>query len=249
MSFVDSSWLTRSIERLVSLQVRRPWAFIITAALLSVPALFFSRQLALKTGFDALLPENKPSVIELKRVSARTAGVASLAIVINGTDKIALQRFSSALLPPLRALGRDWVGSAENGVHAEKEFLQQRQALYLPLTKIQEIHDRVEESFQSQVFGNVVDDEDTKPISRDMVVKEIEDEKAKGKKKGPPFPDGYTMNAEGTRLIVMVRTPISQGGLEAKPGATAPRQRRHRKGQSKAVPPLDHDGAYRGRGD
>jgi predicted RND superfamily exporter protein len=214
MSFVDSSWLTRSIERLVNLQVRRPWAFIITAALLSVPALFFSRQLALKTGFDALLPENKPSVIELKRVSARTAGVASLAIVINGTDKIALQRFSSALLPPLRALGSDWVGSAENGVHAEKEFLQQRQALYLPLTKIQEIHDRVEESFQSEVFGNVVDDEDTKPISRDMVVKEIEDEKAKGKKKGPPFPDGYTMNAEGTRLIVMVRTPISQGDLK-----------------------------------
>ena len=213
MPSVDSSRLARFIVRLVSVQVRRPWTFIITAALLAIPSLYLSRQLDLKTGFDALLPENKPSVIELKRVSKRTAGVANLAIVVDGTDKIALQRFSDALLPPLRELGPEWVGTAENGVRAEQEFLKKRQALYLPLTKIQEIHDRVEESFQAEVFGNVVDEEDVKPISRDMVIKEIEAEKAKTEKGGPPYPDGYYMNAEATRLVVMVRTPISQGDL------------------------------------
>ena len=123
MSSVESSRIAGFIERLVTLQVRRPWAFIIAAALLAIPSLYLSRQLALKTGFDALLPENKPSVIELKRVSKRTAGVANLAIVVDGSDKIALQRFSDALLPPLRALGTEWVGTAENGVQAEQEFL------------------------------------------------------------------------------------------------------------------------------
>ena len=129
MPSVDSSRLARFIVRLVSVQVRRPWTFIITAALLAIPSLYLSRQLDLKTGFDALLPENKPSVIELKRVSKRTAGVANLAIVVDGTDKIALQRFSDALLPPLRELGPEWVGTAENGVRAEQEFLKKRQAL------------------------------------------------------------------------------------------------------------------------
>jgi uncharacterized protein len=214
---VDSSRLTRIIERLVNAQVRRPWWFIIGAILLAIPSLHFSRQLQLKTGFDALLPESKPSVLELKRVSKRTAGVANLAIVIEGTDKIALERFSDALLPKLRELGPEWVGTAENGVRAEREFLTQRQALYLPLAKIQEIHDRVEESFQHEVFGDAVDDDDNdvKPISRDTVIKEIEAEKGKSEKtNGPPYPDGYYMNAEQTRLVVMVRTPINQGDLK-----------------------------------
>ncbi len=214
MSSVDASPLGRFVERLVSAQTRRPWWFILTAALLAVPSLYFARQLDLKTGFDSLLPDNKPSVIELKRVSKRTAGVANLAIVIDGADKLALERFSDALLPPLRALGPEWVGTAENGVRAQQEFLEQRQALYLPLAKVQEIHDRVEEAFQTAVWGNVVDDDDSKPITRDSVVKEFEDEKAKNTKGAPPYPDGYYMNPEQTRIVVMVRTPISQGDLK-----------------------------------
>src|SRR5512142_2045999 len=102
--------------------------------------------------------------------------------------------------------------------------MEKRQALYLPLAKLQEIHDRVEESFQAEVFGNVVDDEEVKPISRDMVIKEIEAEKAKSAKGGAPYPDGYYMNAEQTRVVVMVRTPIPQGDL----GRTQELQRRVR---------------------
>lgn len=213
MQSVDSSRFARFVERLVSLQVRRPWTFVVTAVLLVIPSLYCARQLELRTGFDSLLPENKPSVIELKRVSKRTAGVANLAIVIDGTDTLALQQFSDALLGPLRALGPEWVGTAENGVRAEREFMRQRQALYLPLSKIQEIHDRVEQSFQVAVFGKAVDDdEEVQPLSRDLIVKEIDAAKSKTTG-GPPYPDGYYMNAEQTRAVVMVRTPVPQGDL------------------------------------
>lgn len=214
MSPVDSSRLARFISRLVDAQVRRPWAFLVAALLLAVPSFLLARQLELRTGFDSLLPESKPSVVELKRVSERTAGVANLAIVIDGNDKTALERFSDALLPPLRALGPQWVGTAENGVRAEQEFMRQRQALYLPLSKIQEIHDRVEESFQAEVFGKALDDEDeVRPISREMIIKEIEAAKGKSAASGPPYPGGFYMNAEQTRVVVMVRTPVPQGDL------------------------------------
>lgn len=222
MSSVPPSRLASFIARLVHTQVRRPWAFIIAAVLVAIPSLHLARQLALNTGFDALLPENKPSVIELKRVSKRTAGVANLAIVADGTDKLALQRFADALLPPLRAMGPEWVGTAENGVQAEQNFLKQRQALYLPLEKIQQIHDRVEASFQTEIFGKSLDDEDAKPLTRESIIKEIESEKPKVDKSGPPYPDGYYMNADATRIVVMVRTPISQGDLKR----TAELQRR-----------------------
>jgi predicted RND superfamily exporter protein len=191
--------------------VRHPWRFLALALFLTAPAVYLARQLELHTGFDALLPENKPSVIELKRVASRTAGVSTLAVVIDGNDPAAMQRFSDALLPKLRALGPDWIGTAENGVHAEREFMKERQALYLPLTKVQEIHQRIEERYQKEIFGSL-DDEPLEPITRES----LEQEFGKDVPKQPAVPayrDGYYMNAEGTRLIVLARTPVASGDL------------------------------------
>lgn len=195
------------------MQVRRPWLFLVCALLVSIPAYFFARSLELRTGFDSLLPENKPSVIELKRVAKRTVGISSLAIVIDGKNTKAMERFSDALLPPLRALGPNWIGSAENGVHAEREFMQQRQALYLPLQKVRDIHDRIEERYQREIFGSIDDDEPLEPITKQSIEREFSREATKTAKV-PPYRDGYYLNSEGTRLIVLARTPIASGDLE-----------------------------------
>ncbi len=203
----------RAIAWLVALQVRRPWPFLLLALLVSIPALVLARGLELRTGFDALLPENKPSVIELKRVAKRTAGISSLAIIIDGADARAMQRFSDALLPPLRALGKNWIGTAENGVHAEREFIKQRQALYLPVEKVREIRERIEDRYQREIFGSLVDDEPLEPITRESLQKEF-GHLAKKEVGGPPYRDGYYMNAEGTRLVVLARTPVASGDLE-----------------------------------
>ncbi|MET0592295.1 MAG: MMPL family transporter [Polyangiaceae bacterium] len=201
----------RSIRALIDLQVGWPFTFFLVAAILSIPAVFLARRLELHTGFDSLLPENKPSVIELNRVAARTAGVSTLAIVIDATDKLALEHFSDALLPPLRSLGPEWVGTAENGVHAEREFLNKRQALYLPLEKVRDLHRRIEERFAFEVYGSAADDE-PEPITRKTIEKEID--AAKGKTAGgPPYVDGYYLNEEGKRLVILIRTPIASGDL------------------------------------
>ncbi|HEY5958437.1 MAG TPA: hypothetical protein VIV60_17860, partial [Polyangiaceae bacterium] len=152
----------RAALRIVDLQVSKPWHFLFLAIVLTLPAFYFARQLELRTGFDSLLPENKPSVIELKRVAKRTAGVSTLAIVIDGAEPTAMERFADALVPKLRALGPDWVGTAESGVHAEREFIKERQALFLPLAKVQEIHTKIEERYQREIFGSI-DDEPLEP--------------------------------------------------------------------------------------
>jgi predicted RND superfamily exporter protein len=194
------------------LQVRRPWPFILIALVVTLPAYFLARNLELRTGFDSLLPQNKPSVIELKRVAKRTAGISTLAVVIDGAAPKAMQAFSDDLVPRLRALGPEWIGTAENGVHAEREFMKARQALYLPLAKVRDIHDRIEERYQREIFGSI-DDEPVEPITRETIEKEFGGSAQKNVK-GPPYRDGYYMNAEGTRLIVMVRTPVASGDLE-----------------------------------
>lgn len=204
------SWLRHAIIGFAGLQVRWPWAFLVVALALSIPAALLARQLELHTGFDSLLPENKASVIELNRVARRTAGVSTLAIVIDGSDKIALQRFADALLTPLRSLGPEWVGTAEDGVHAEKEFLRRREALYLPVEKVRDLHRRIEERFAFEVYGSLVDDEPP-PITRATIQKELDQNAPKSG--GPPYLDGYYMNAQGSRIIVLVRTPIPLGAL------------------------------------
>ncbi len=207
-----ASWFRRALSRLVELQVDRPWHFLVVAILVTLPAFHLARQLELRTGFDALLPENKSSVIELKRVAQRTAGISTLAIIIDGQDAPAMQRFSDALLPKLRALGPNWIGTAENGVHAEREFMKQRQALYLPVTKIREIRERIEERYQREIFGSIDDDEPLEPITRESLEKDFGKDVAK-QPKGPPYRDGYYMNTPGTRLVILTRTPVASGDL------------------------------------
>ena len=200
----------RILGVLISWQIRRPTYFLLVALALTLPAAYYARSLELRTGFESLLPENRPSVIELKRVGQHTAGVSTLAIVMDGSDKQALQQLGDTLLPPLRALGPEWVGTAEVGVHAEREFLQKRQALYLPTEKLRSLRDKVDEHFQREVFGSL--DDDDEPLTRASIEKElgIQASKSPG---SPPYLDGYYMNSAGTRLIVLVRTPIPPGDL------------------------------------
>src|SRR6185503_11273500 len=137
-------------------------------------------------------------VIELNRVASRTAGVSTLAIVIDGADKLALERFADALLEPLRALGPEWGGRAENGVHAEREFMNQRKALYLPLDKLRELHRRIEDRYAYEIYGSATDEE-PEPITRATIEREIGS--SKGEDSLPAYVDGYYLNRAGTRLI------------------------------------------------
>ena len=202
---------SRIVRALIEAQVGRPFVFLLFAVVVSIPAAVLAWRLELHTGFDSLLPENKPSVIELNRVAQRTAGVSTLAIVIDGTDKLALERFADALLEPLRALGPEWVGRAENGVHAEREFMNKRKALYLPLDKLRELHRRIEDRYAYEIYGSATDEE-PEPITRATIEREIGS--SKGEDSLPAYVDDYYLNRAATRLIVLIRTPIASGDLE-----------------------------------
>ena len=208
-----STSLPTVFRRLIAIQIRRPALLLLLAVVLTAPAVYLARSLELRTGFESLLPENKASVIEMKRVAEHTAGVSTLAIVMDGKDKQALQKFGEALLPPLRAMGPEWVGTAEVGIHAERDFLKQRQALYVPVEKLRDLADKVERHFGREVFGGLDDDDEkTDDLSKESIEKEL-GASNQSQSKGPAYVDGYYMNEAATRLIVLVRTPIPPGDL------------------------------------
>lgn len=213
--------LGRLFARFVALQVDRPWVVVLLAIALTIPSFILARRLELRTGFESLLPENKPSVQELDRVGRRLGGVATLSLVIDGGDKQKIQAFGDALLPRLRALGPEWVAGAEDGVQAEQEYLRRRKALFLSVEKIKELHDKIEDRYDYEVNGSIIDDDHPpEPITRETIEKELGVEKKPANvpeeedtSAAPPYLDGYYMNTKGTRLVVLVRTPVSTGEL------------------------------------
>jgi uncharacterized protein len=212
------SGLSAFFARLIAWQIDRPYHVLLLAVLLTIPAVLLAKRLELRTGFESLLPENKASVKELKRVGSRTAGVSTFIVVADiakradGSHKKVLQQFGDQLLPKLRELGPDWVGTAENGVQAEQEFLRKRQSLFLSYEKVKEIHDKVEDRYDYEVNGSLTGDEPEK-ITRETIEKEL-GANDPSKSTGPPYPDGYYMNAEATRLVTLIRTPVATGDLK-----------------------------------
>jgi hypothetical protein len=231
------------LRRLVLLQVERPWVLLILAIVLTIPAVFLARRLELRTGFESLLPENKPSVRELKRVGQRTAGASLLAVVMDGGDKKGLQRLGDDFVVRLRKLGPEWVGTAEDGVQAEQEFLRKRKALFLSLQKVQELHDKVEDRYDYEVNGGL---EEPEPITRATIEKQLginqpqAPTKAGDPQAGPPYPDGYYMDAAGKRLVVLVRTPIAGTDL-----TRVAELRRKVEGELAALNPTTYDPAVK----
>ncbi len=72
------------LDKLAQLQIRRPWIVILAVLLSLFPAAFAASRLELKTAFSELLPDDKPSVVELRRVNERMAGMSTLTVVMQG---------------------------------------------------------------------------------------------------------------------------------------------------------------------
>ena len=101
----QSTGLSRVVSFLAELPLAHPVVVVLVVLATLVPSAIFSGRLEVRSSFSELLPESRPSVIELKRVRARLAGVSTLIVAIEGRDEASLKRFVDELSPKIRALG------------------------------------------------------------------------------------------------------------------------------------------------
>ncbi len=202
---------------LSSLQASRPWLLVVIGFLSLIPAGLATSKLGFKADFAELLPENKDSVIELRRVSQRLAGNSTLSIVLrtktNGKHA-ELQACADALVPALYALGKDAVGAVDYGVKDAQRFFEENALLYADLEDLKQAHERITERYDWEVSkqqGSLLDEEDEpEAITAESIEKQLAAHKTPGKSSsGPPFPNGYYANEEGNLLALLVRTPVS----------------------------------------
>jgi uncharacterized protein len=214
--------IARWLDKLVALQIRRPALVILAVLAISAPALVLSLRLGLKTDFAELLPENKPSVLELNRVQKRMLSVTTLSVVAKSKDVTALKRFVDELAPRIAALGPAYVTNVDPGVQELHRFVEKNKLLFAPFEEIQKIHDDVAERYGHTVakaMGTLLDDEEEQPgatsVTGDLLrdIRSRVDEITAREKNSHPNPEGYYLSEDRTTIVLLIKTPIEASDL------------------------------------
>lgn len=207
-------------RKLARFQVRRA-GLVLAAIFATVLATgWLGSHLTVMAGFEHLLPDGAPSVVELHRVTEKTAGVSTLFVVIRApegqeVDRAAQRKASDATVLAVRAVGEPYVGSADNGVHDAVRFFEQHAGLYAELAALEKLSSDIEPRWEYEVAKaqHLLLDEDAPPPPLDVDGPSLRkrfgiDEEAENR-----FPDGYFESPDGRVHVVAVRSKILGGDL------------------------------------
>lgn len=207
--------VTAALGRLLAFQVQRPYLVLFVVALVTVASVLLALRLEVRTGFESLLPENRKSVQELDRVAARTAGVSTIFVVLEGDDTAAMRKAADALVPPLKAIGPPLVGAVEDGVHDAVAFMGPRAGLFADRKALEKLRADVDARFEYEVAKATgadlgLDDEKPPEINAQTIQEQLglKDEDTKR------FPDGYYQSQDGKTLIVAIRAGVLGSDFE-----------------------------------
>lgn len=201
--------------RLGILQVRRPSVPLLASLAITVVAALLAVRLELRTKFDQLLPQHKPSVVELHRIADRTAASSRIFVLLEGNDTATLRAMGDAMVPRLRAIGTPWVASAEDGVHDARAFLLSRAGLFASVDELKKLSAEVDDRWDRAMSKAIGSDLDEEEPEKDFAT--LEKEFATGgraRELDKRFPDGYYQSADGHALVVLVRSTALSGDLD-----------------------------------
>ena len=205
-------FIERVLTRLVTVQVARPYVILILALLSIVPAAALVRRLEVKTGFSELLPDDTPSVVEMRRVSGRLSSMSLLAVTAESKDTALLKRFVDELVPKLRSLPPGLVAGVEEGPREAEKFFEQNKHLYAGLDELKTLHDKILARYDWEVARKTDtllddDEEEPEPITVQSVRGTFQKSLDKAKD-ATPGSDGYYIGEDGHLAVILIRTPL-----------------------------------------
>jgi predicted RND superfamily exporter protein len=128
---------------------RGAWLWAIALAL-AVPATWRTAQLYahLRSELEQLLPRTAPSVLALDELRARMPGLQHLGVLVDAGDAgnmQAAERLVDDLAARVRAYPRELVSAVRTGQSEEREFLEAHAPLYMDVSDLQTVKERLEE--------------------------------------------------------------------------------------------------------
>ena len=202
---------------LTELPLRHPLAVTLVALATLLPAGFFASRLQIRSSFKELLPESRPSVVEMRRIAPRLAGVSTLVVAIEGRDEASLRRLIDALSPRIRALGPKYVAGVDEGSRETRRFIEAHRALYANVADLRALHDDVLARYDYEVGKRAgldlgIADDVPPPISADSIRERFRGRSENAEK---TLGSGYYVGGNGKLAAIVVRTPFESGDHRA----------------------------------
>ena len=206
-----NAWWRAWLRRLMVWQISSPWRVLAVVGVMMAASLALASKLKLITGFESLLPESRPSVIELHRVEAQTSSLSTIFVVLEGQDPAGLRRAADALVPALKALGPPWVGQVEDGVQDSINFIKPRAGLYADKKNLELLRDKVEARYAyevSKASGLGIEDDEVPPAIDAEWVKNMLGVKPDDEQR---YPGGHYQSADGKTVVIAIRCGVVGG--------------------------------------
>lgn len=202
--------------KLADIQTRRAGSIVLAAYLLGAAAIPLVMQLGLDSRFEALLPTDKPSVLDLERLQNRIGGLQTLVVAVQSEDLEAMQRFVRDLAPGLEALDPEVVRSVEWSVEPYERFVRAHRHFYADLDDLEfarnSLEDRIEfERADANPFYVRLDDEE--PPTIEEVVERFQSRAEEGRQQLERYPGGFFVHPDRDLTVMFVRTNLKGGDV------------------------------------
>ncbi len=207
----------RIIGFFAELPLRHPVLVALVVLSTLLPAGFYASRLQIRSSFSELLPESRPSVVELRRIAPRLAGVSTLIVAIEGRDDASLRRFIDALSPKIRGLGPRFVAGVDEGSRDARRFIDKHRALYADVKDLRALHDDVLARYDYEVGKRSgmdlgISDDVPPPISGSAIQERF---RGKAEAAEKTLGNGYYIGEAGKLGAIVVRTPFESGDPRA----------------------------------
>jgi hypothetical protein len=213
-----SSW----IDRWVWLLWRRRGTVVVLGVVTLAACALYASRLELRPSFTELLPENAPSVLDLRRITRRMVSTDLLIVAIEGDDASRNQQAADAIADAIRKLPADLVARVKHRVDEERAFFDRYKWLYAELEDLESLRDRLELEIakkKNPLFVSLDDEEE--PVDPDEV-------ETKYRGRYPTlarFARGHIATDTGKLFVVLV-WPLDNAAAEGRGDELSARVRR-----------------------
>ncbi|MCP4675381.1 MAG: MMPL family transporter [Deltaproteobacteria bacterium] len=210
--------LTKMITRWARIVYRHPWQVVAVALVIAAIGGYLATNIKIRSSFKNLLPDKSHAVIDLDAISKRIGGMGTLTVYIDGANLKIMQRFADDIVKKLQTYPKEEILFVDYKIDAQKKFFERHKCMYLSVKELKELHDEIKKQVakeKAKANPFFVDLSGGGKKKKDTF--NIEEKKEKYEKhlhKFDKFIDGYLTNKEGTALIVILKTPGSNTGVE-----------------------------------
>ena len=125
----------------------RPWLFLLCAAVLTALAVERASHLEVRSSFEELLPEDVPSVKQIKELARRVGGDGTVLVVVESQEGPqglkAAEKMADVLARELLAMGPAEIRSVEASMAPVRDWFEAHWPLFVPLADLQKARDAV----------------------------------------------------------------------------------------------------------